>query len=134
MNIILEELASIRLGRFASVGAVGAIVDTASLAGLVEIGGVGPLLGKILSTEVSILIMFLLNERWTFPSRNGSYFIRLLKSNIVRVGGFLVGFAVLYMLMEWGNVWYLLANVIGIGTGFGLNYVAESLFTWEVHR
>lgn len=44
------------MGRFASVGAIGALLDTAALARRVEIGGVDPLLGKILSTEVSMLI------------------------------------------------------------------------------
>lgn len=56
MNVILEEQESIWMGRFASVGAIGALLDTVALARRVEIGGVDPLLGKILSTEVSMLI------------------------------------------------------------------------------
>lgn len=44
------------MGRFASVGAIGALFDTTTLARLVVIEVVGPLLGKILSTEVLMLI------------------------------------------------------------------------------
>jgi putative flippase GtrA len=32
------------------------------------------------------------------------------------------------------NLWLLVAKGAGIGVGMVVNYVFESLFTWEVHR
>ena len=68
---------------------------------------------------------------------------RYLKSHGVRLGGLVVGFAVLTLLVDFTDVtlrvagadfWPTVANGIGIGCGMVLNYVAESLITWRVHR
>lgn len=136
-----------RLGRFASAGLVGAAVDTAVLAALVELTVLGPATAKVLSWEGSIVVVFLVNDRWTFddygsrtPRALGR---RFLRSNLVRAGGFLVTLAVLaalvygidVSLLVFGrDVWYLAANAIGLGCGFVVNYSLESLFTWRVHR
>lgn len=126
-----------RLGRFASVGAVGAVCDNLVLAGLVETDLLAPVAGAVVAKEVSIAVMFALNEAWTFSetaSGRGGPIRRFLTSNVVRGGGAVVGIAVLYALNAWIGVWYLLANVAGIGVGFALNYTAETLVTWRVHR
>jgi len=125
-----------RLGRFASVGAVGAVCDNLVLAGLVETDLLAPVAGAVVAKEVSIAVMFALNEVWTFSEAGsgGGPLRRFLTSNAVRGGGAVVGIAVLYALTAWLGVWYLLANVVGIGVGFALNYTAETLVTWRVHR
>lgn len=125
-----------RLGQFASVGAVGAVCDNLVLVGLVEGGLLGTVPAAVVAKETAIALMFVLNEVWTFSGADGrgSVLRRFLTSNVVRGGGAAVGIAVLYVLHTWFGVWYLLANVIGIGVGFTVNYVAESLVTWRVHR
>lgn len=125
-----------RLGRFATVGAVGAVCDNLVLAGVVETGVLAPVAGAVVAKEVSIAVMFALNEVWTFSEApgTGGPLRRFLTSNLVRGGGAVVGITVLYALNTWLGVWYLLANVAGIGVGFALNYAAETLVTWRVHR
>lgn len=127
-----------RLVRFGAVGATGAALDTA---GLVMIHGVlgAPLLAaKLLSAESAIVVMFLLNEHWTFEQWGRRTFEsrlrRLAKSNVVRLGGLVTGTAVLLVLTEAGHLWYPLANTVGLCVGFLVNYVSESLFTWQIHR
>ena len=135
----LEELASAaRFGQFLSVGVVGMVFDTAVIFLLTDLWNVGPFPAKLASAETAIVVMFVLNERWTFAqwgqTSSVSLARRFLKSNLVRSGGVAVATAVLLALNGWFGVWVVLANIIGIGVGFVVNYVFESLFTWRVHR
>jgi len=127
-----------RLGQFAGVGLTGATVDNVALFVLVELTVLGPVVAKVIAWELAIVIIFAINERWTFaahgavgPRALGRRFVR---SNAVRFGGFLVTLSVLAILVYGFDVWYMAANVIGIGVGFVVNYTCESLYTWKVHR
>jgi putative flippase GtrA len=142
----LEELYSgLRFGQFVSVGAVGATAETIVVAILTAGYGFFPQLAKAAGAEVSITIMFLINDRWTFAEAGAVGWVprvrRYLKSHLVRAGGLLVGFAVLTALTSWTDVtlvvagadlWPTVANAIGIGCGMLLNYLTEGLFTWRV--
>jgi putative flippase GtrA len=127
-----------RISKFLSVGVAGAVVDLATLTLLVEVGHLHPSVGKVFSAETAIVAMFVLNERWTFASHGGTdpwdVGRRFLRSNVVRAGGALWALGVLHLLTTYAGVWYLAANVVGIGTGFAINYVFESVATWRVHR
>ncbi len=127
-----------RFGQFAGVGLAGATVDNVVLFLLVELTVLGPVVAKVIAWELAIVVIFAINERWTFatfgqigPRALGR---RFLRSNAVRVGGFLVTLTVLAILVYGFGVWYMAANVIGIGVGFVVNYTCESLYTWKVHR
>lgn len=126
----------VRIGQFASVGAIGAVIDVTTLAAVVEFTGIGPLVGKLIAAETAILVMFVINEHWTFAdfgrSSAGDLVRRFVKSNTVRIGGTATAFLTLYLLHSVVGIWYLAANVAGIGLGFFVNYAFESLFTWRV--
>ncbi|MXV60800.1 GtrA family protein [Natronorubrum sp. JWXQ-INN-674] len=131
-------LSTARFSQFAGVGVVGAAVDNIALVVLVELTALGPVMAKVISWELSIMVIFVINEQWTFaeygamtPRALGK---RFLRSNAVRFAGFLVTLSVLATLVNWFDVWYLVANLIGIGIGFFVNYTCESLYTWKVHR
>jgi putative flippase GtrA len=144
----LEELYSgVRFGQFVSVGAVGATAETVVVAALTAGYGLLPQLAKVVGAEVSITLMFLINDRWTFSEAGSEGRLavgrRYLKSHLVRAGGLFVGFAVLIALTSWTDVtlvvfgadlWPTVANAIGIGCGMVLNYLTEGLFTWRVGR
>jgi putative flippase GtrA len=136
-----------RIGQFVSVGVAGASLETAIVFVLTGLATAPPLLAKAVGAEASITLMFLLNDRFTFAEAGGlglrAKGRRYLKSHTVRLGGLAVAFATLYVLTSWtaielvisgADVWPTLANVIGIGVGMSINYVAESLITWRVHR
>lgn len=146
-----EALASgVRIGQFVSVGAVGATAETIVVAALTTgLLGVSilPLAAKAVGAELSITLMFLVNDAWTFADEGAagrdSLIRRWLRSHLVRLGGLAVGFTVLFVLTELttvsvvlagADVWPTLANGIGIGCGMVLNYVFESVFTWRVHE
>ncbi|MCL9814886.1 GtrA family protein [Natranaeroarchaeum aerophilus] len=127
-----------RLVRFATVGLVGTTIDFAVLISLVEHWELPLELAKIIAVEAAILVMFVLNDRWTFSQwgRDGyrSLLARLATSNAVRLGGLTVATVVLSALVRVFGVPYLLANAVGIACGFVVNFLAESYFTWSVHE
>lgn len=135
----------IRFGKFVSVGAVGAVFDLAVTVLLVELFGVLEEVGVLVGIEVSILVMFALNEHWTFPDAGGEGMRALLgrlgRSHLVRSGAVLVQlvvFVVIYRLffvsltVAGVDIWVLVGKGAGIALGTVLNYVLESLFTWQI--
>lgn len=134
-----------RISQFVSVGVVGASIETVIVALLTATVGVAPLAAKAVGAEVSISTMFVINDRWTFASEGDagvSAFVRRWgKSHLVRLVGLSVAFVILYFLtgivqfsikIAGLNAWPTIANGIGIGVGMLINYVAESLLTWDV--
>lgn len=113
------------------------LVDMGILTLLVEVGSLTPTLGKVCSAEVSIVVMFVLNDHWTFNESGKENTRELLRrfgwSNVVRWGGAGVALLILHLLTTTLDVWYLLANAIGIGIGVIFNYVFESLITSKTH-
>lgn len=134
-----------RIGQFVSVGVVGAAIETVIVALLTTLFGAGAIAAKAVGAECSISTMFVVNDRWTFADEGAggavAFVRRWAKSHAVRLGGLAVAFTVLFLLTSvvsvtlpvWGvDLWPTVANVVGIGVGMVLNYVAESLFTWGV--
>ncbi|WP_226010813.1 GtrA family protein [Halomicrobium salinisoli] len=134
-----------RISQFVSVGIVGATIETTIVAILTTALGTSPLAAKAIGAEVSVTTMFVINDSWTFSDKGdkGQYaFIRRWgKSHLVRAVGLGVAFTVLYILtstIQYSilvvgfDIWPTVANGVGIGIGMIVNYVAESLFTWNV--
>ncbi|EMA01063.1 Putative flippase GtrA (transmembrane translocase of bactoprenol-linked glucose) [Haloarcula vallismortis] len=142
-----ESLVSgVRFGQFVSVGVVGAISDNTVLAVLGLAFGVSDMWAKAVGVETAILVMFLVNEHWTFAGQGDtgrrSFAMRLGKSHLVRSGGVTVQLAVYWLLTQWLTVellvagtdlWFIAASPLAIGVAMLVNYVAESIFTWQVH-
>ncbi|AUX09753.1 GtrA family protein [Halalkaliarchaeum desulfuricum] len=142
----VRELATAdRFGKFLSVGAAGAVLDL-SVSSALTIGGIPPEYAKVVGAECAIIVMFFINDRWTFPEHGESGIRstgrRLLKSNVVRSGGLVVQFLVVRTLTRLDvsvvvagtDVWAFLTFPIAIACAFVFNYTAESLVTWRVLR
>jgi putative flippase GtrA len=154
----LEALSSgVRFGQFVSVGAVGAVVDTLVLVVLAEGLGLLPELATLVGIETAILVMFAVNERWTFagegaPGR-GPLLGRLKRSHLVRVAGSLTQFGVfvlvyrgLFVAVSLGDIglWGTVVSTAGLdptmlagldlwllvakGTGIGVGMVVNYVF------
>lgn len=135
----LPQLLSVkRFRRFLMTGGLGMIVDMTVLALVVETSLLRPVLGKVVSAESAFLVMFVVNETWTFRSFGSGEASQLLRrfvsSHAVRIVGVAIALAVLYILHTIYGVWYLVANAVGIGAGFVANYAFESLLTWRVQE
>ncbi|PSQ30116.1 sugar translocase [Halobacteriales archaeon SW_6_65_46] len=135
-----------RIGRFLSVGVVGAGFDITTATLLRELG-VYPELAVVAGIEVAIVVMFLLNDRFTFAGEGHAgvraTLRRFATSNVVRLGGIAVQLGVFRLLYRVPEItvgvagidaWFVAAKIGGIGAGMLVNYVTESLFTWRVAR
>ena len=136
----------VRFGKFVSVGVIGAVCDTTVLVTLTQLG-VLPEVATLVGIETAILVMFAINENWTFAEHGAadgrSLLGRLARSHGVRAAGSLTQFVVFVavfrgfsvtILLAGVNLWLLVAKGGGIAVGMVVNYVFESLFTWRVHR
>ncbi|MEF8801878.1 MAG: GtrA family protein [Halolamina sp.] len=139
-----ELLTASRFGQFLSVGVVGAGFDITTSSVLTAGLGVPPELAKLVGAEVAIVVMFTINERWTFAGHGvaGQWALlrRFIKSNLVRSGGVGVQVIVVWLLTQLPialpfmgvDLWELATFPIAIASSLVLNYVLESLFTWRV--
>lgn len=136
-----------RITQFVSVGAVGAFLETVVVAILTTTVAFEPILAKVVGAELSISAMFVLNDRFTFADEGalGIYNVarRWVKSHTVRAIGLAVAFVVLWYLTTrttvhiyifGADIWPTAANAIGIAAALGINYVAESVITWNVTK
>ncbi|GAA0268232.1 GtrA family protein [Halobacterium noricense] len=135
-----------RFGQFVSVGAVGAVFDVTTLVVLTELFGVPAAVANVVSIETAILVMFAVNERWTFAEHGAtdlrSIGRRLVRSHVVRAGGstlqYVLFVAVFYnvavdLSVAGVDLWLVVVKGGAIGVAMLVNYVFESLFTWRVH-
>lgn len=139
-------LSGIRFGKFASVGAVGAVVDTTTLIVLSEGVGIDPLIATLFSIELSILVMFSINEHWTYAAEGAAgvrpLLRRVVRSHGVRAVGTVAHLLVFYFLVLNQfltlvvadiELWLVVAKGSGIAAGVFFNYTFESLVTWRIH-
>lgn len=154
----LAALASgVRFGQFVSVGAIGAVVDTIVLLTLAEGLGLLPELATLAGIETAILVMFAVNERWTFADEGSPgrrpLLGRLKRSHLVRVAGSLTQFGVfvivyrlLFVPITLGQLplWQVVASGVGLqpttlagldvwllvakGTGIGIGMIVNYVF------
>ena len=140
-------LHGVRFGKFVSVGAVGAVFDITTLIVLTQFVGVHWAIANAISIEIAILVMFAVNENWTFAGEGsddrGSLGRRLVRSHVVRAVGsttqYLITAAVLYfvavdLVLFDVDFWLVIVKGGSIAVAMLVNYVFESLFTWRVHE
>jgi len=125
---------ALQLRRFAIVGTFASVVQLALLWLFVEVAGLEYLLGALIAIEITIVLSYVLNNAWTFRRKRNTgtveYLRGLLKTNVVRGTAIPIQLAVLFVLVEWGSLPYLVANVVAIGISGLYRYVLDSRWTW----
>jgi len=140
-------VSGVRFGQFVSVGAIGPVFDVTTLVLLTELAGLSAAVANVASIETAILVMFTVNERWTFADEGDgdgrSLARRLVRSHVVRAGGSTLQY-VLFVSIFYSfavelavaglDLWLVTVKGGAIAVAMLVNYVFESLFTWQVHR
>jgi dolichol-phosphate mannosyltransferase len=121
---------------FALVGALGVVVNSVVLLGLVQWAALPYLLAGAIAIEAAIVHNFILNDQWTFRARRGRRRRPLLsrfgRFQLVSLGGMAINMAALWLL-HGGLRWPLVSsNLIGIAGAVAYNYVTNKLWTWRV--
>ena len=135
------------LVRFLVVGGISYVVNQAALFGLYDgvlhtmaerhIGALGAvdtglLVASVLAVELSILVRFVLNDRWTFRARCSQTFTRRLwQSNVSSLASPVISLAAVNLLTPVLGISYLVSNSIGIAIGLTWNWVWSSRVVWR---
>jgi putative flippase GtrA len=93
------------------------------------------LLASIIALEVSILVRFALNDRWTFRDRcTKSLAARFYQSNFTSFGSPLISLAAVNVLTPYFGVSYLVSNSLGILLGLAWNWFWSTRLVWAAAR
>jgi len=142
--VMLENLADLRMrespvpfdaryGRFAAIGALGALVNTGILYVLTEHFNLYYVLSSFFAIESAIILMFFLNNSFTFDSKKkGSEIAKgIIRSNIVRSIGIATNIGLLFVLTEYFGIYFLASNIIAIFIASIINFSGEKRFNWK---
>lgn len=138
VRAILRELASgpiaVQLRRFVTVGAFAAGVQMVLLWAFVDVLGINYLIGATIAIEITILLSYVFNNAWTFESSQHTgirqYLFGMLKTNLVRGTAIPIQLGVLFVLVEWGEIMYLVSNAIAIFLSGLYRFALDSQWTW----
>ncbi len=121
-----------RFQKFLLVGAFGLAVNQAMLYGLRDFAHLRLLVASPLAFVVSMLVTFMLNEIWTWHDRgSGRILTRAVLYHLVNSGGLLINTGVLWMLVQHGDMHYLMANLVGAATAAVWNFAVNNAVTWR---
>jgi dolichol-phosphate mannosyltransferase len=130
---IIEEI--IKMFHFGCVGGLMVILNIGIIYLLTNILGIYYLISAILSYQLLLLLSFSLNEKLTFKSitihtlekkwhRFGSYYL-------VSLSGMVFYLIILFLLTEYGTVFYLTSSIISSFLVFLWNYFINKKVTWS---
>jgi len=123
-----------QLRRFTIVGAVSAAVQMGLLWMFVDTVRLNYLLGAAIAIEITIILNYVLNNAWTFRhirnTGSSAFITGLLKTNIVRGSAIPIQLVILFLLVEYGQVLYLLSNGIAILLSGIYRFILDVRWTW----
>jgi dolichol-phosphate mannosyltransferase len=122
--------------KFAGVGLSGALVILAITYLLTTLLSQNYLFSTGVAIEISIVWAFLLNDRLTFKYANKSFSksLRLIRYNLVSLGGLAINELILFSFTKFLSVFYLLSEIIAIVVTFAFNYLASTKWAWAKNR
>jgi dolichol-phosphate mannosyltransferase len=119
---------------FGIVGISGIVVNMGILWLLTSYAGIYYLVSAVIAIELSILNNFLWNDLWTFGSdtahRSRSPGHRIGLFHLVSAGGAAINWVILFVLTQFGGIFFMVSNLIGILVAFIWNYVVNRNVTW----
>jgi len=118
-----------RLLKFGAVGATGVIINTSALYVLSRWLGLPLLLSSGIAVELAIISNFFWNNRWTFAGQ-GASLARFAKFNAASLVGLTFNVATVWGLTRTG-LYFLIANLVGIGVGVTVNYACSVVWVWR---
>ena len=132
-RIGIDSKKAVEFFKFSVVGATGVGVNMGLLYVLTRFLGLQVEWASPIAIEVSILSNFMLNNYWTFVKRdtNVKFGARLVRYHLVTGLAGLVNYGTLLLLVKAFHMNDMLANLIGILLGTIINYLLNSLWTWQ---
>lgn len=118
-----------RLLKFGAVGGTGVIINSTTLYVLSRWLALPLPLSSGIAVELAIVSNFFWNNRWTFACRSPSL-TRFAKFNVASLVGLIVNVTTVWGLTRAG-LYFLIANLVGIGAGLVVNYASSVAWVWR---
>lgn len=122
--------------KFSVIGGSGIFVNMSVLWLLTDIFNLFYLLSSIMAIALAMINNFVWNDLWTWKKYGEpgvrNYLVRLGKFCLIAsFSGYGVNLSILWILTDFFDVYYLIANLIGIGAGMLLNFTLNNKFTFK---
>jgi putative flippase GtrA len=117
--------------RFVLVGGTGSLIDLSTLGALVAYADMSPYIAQVISTLLSVSVVFTLNKLFTFRSRASRQTHVELMRFIFVYGVAITSNIALTSLFIWLGVHHLIAKCLAIGIGIVWNYGMSHAFVFK---
>jgi len=135
MNTVFRKIINYFLNkkfiRFAISGGVATSVDIALLYALTEWGGIWYLISSVFSFLVGSITHFSISRRWVFDQTNKTFWRQYQSFFVIHLGGLAINLMALYILVEYFNIYYILAKIITVVCGVSWTFWANKKFTFK---
>ncbi|MCL4328411.1 MAG: GtrA family protein [Candidatus Thermoplasmatota archaeon] len=137
----LLKLSKYRAVKYAIVGASGVAVNEGvlyAMHGLLKLQFATATflllpVATVIAIQASIVSNFILNNGWTFKDRKGGGVLsKFLKFELFAWTGASVNLATVLIASPY--IFYLLADLIGIGLGYIINYLSSDILVWRIKK
>ena len=114
--------------KFVVIGVIGTAINTVVLYLLSWWAGLPLAVDSALAVELAAISNYLLNDSWTLAARTPT-FRRFAKFNVAVLMGLALNVFTVCFLARLG-LYFLVANLLGIATGFIVNYAFSVSWVW----
>ena len=117
------------LGRWWIVGLAFLVIGTGILYAFVDVFHLPQNAGLLAASEVTLLIRFLVNDRWVFGHRRPTW-RRLWQFHVAGAGGFTIWWIATISLTHFG-VYYLIASAAGSACSVFFSMLTNFVWIWR---
>lgn len=118
--------------KYIFVGALGTLVNLCVLYVFTDIFNVWYIISAVIAFLVSVINNYILNKIWTFQEKIQEQIIqKYFKYTFICILSLFVNISILFILVEFYDVWYIFAEVVAIGGAFLINFLGNNLWTFK---
>jgi len=118
--------------KFAFVGAIGTFVNLSILYILTDVFGILYLISEAFAFGMALLNNYILNKVSTFEENLQEKVMgKAFKFAFICILALIVNLTILYILVEYFNIFYLFAEIFAIGCAFLINFIGNRFWTFR---
>lgn len=137
MVVLAKRKEIVRFAKFATVGAIGTVVDFSVLNLLILVFGLSKFWANTWSFSAAVLSNFVWNRLWTFPeSRQERLASQLIQFILVSIGGYVINQTIFLGLDAsvfhvWGTLGYNISKAVAILVVLFWNFGINRIWTYR---